>query len=94
MGLKQHDGISVPETPIIRKQDLQHEELLVRYPQEKAKPAESIIGKNKAGNVYDAKKHLQCKCFFMKVKTCFDTKCTPGQPFVIKFELLLNSAHP
>ena len=30
----------------------------------------------------------------LKVKTCFDTKCTPGQPFVIKFELLLNSAHP
>ena len=33
-------------------------------------------------------------CRVMKVKTCFDTKCTPGQPFVIKFELLLNSAHP
>ena len=66
MGLKQHDGISVPETPIIHKQDLQHKELLVCYPQEKAKPAESSIGKKiKRALFMTQKKHLQCKCFFM-----------------------------
>ena len=45
--------------------------------------------------VYIKNQSKRCiACSAMKVKTCFDTKCTPGQPFVIKFELLLNSAHP
>ena len=45
--------------------------------------------------VYIKNQSKRCiACSAMKVKTCFDTKCTPGQPFVIKFELLLNGAHP
>ena len=45
--------------------------------------------------VYIKNQSKRCiACSAMKRKNNFDTKCTPGQPFVIKFELLLNSAHP